>query len=144
LNLAPYGENDKVDSTYYLRLNLKTAKLVGEVTISNPRKDKRVFTFVEESAEPIGGLSAFYVWLGKNLQYPVNARRQRIEGKVFVKFVVEQSGEITNVEVVKGFNAECNQEAMRVISKSPNWKPGRQQGVPVRQAYTLPIAFHVN
>jgi len=101
----------------------------------------KVFTFVEQSAEPIGGLEAFYKWVGKTMRYPAAARRMGLEGKVFVKFVIEPTGAISNVEIVKGFNGECDKEAQRVLSIAPKWKPGRQSGRAVRQAYTLPIAF---
>ena len=105
------------------------------------KNDSRVFTFVEQSAEPIGGLGKFYEWIGHNIQYPASARKFGIQGKVFVKFIIEPSGAISNIEIVKGFNPDCDQEAIRVISTSPNWKPGTQSGVPIRQAYTLPISF---
>jgi len=101
----------------------------------------KVFTFVEQSAEPVGGLEAFYKWIGKTLRYPAAARRMGLEGKVFVKFVIEPTGVISNVEIVKGFNGECDKEAQRVLTIAPKWKPGRQSGRAVRQAYTLPIAF---
>jgi len=101
----------------------------------------KIFTFVEQSAEFVGGLEGFYKWLQKNLRYPAAARRMGLEGKVFVKFVIEPTGVISGVEVVKGFNGECDKEAVRVISIMPKWKPGRQSGRAVRQSYQLPIAF---
>lgn len=108
------------------------------------KKDNRVFTFVEVSAEPVDGLEGFYKWVGHNLRYPAQSRRMGLEGKVFVKFVIEPTGDITNVAVVKGINGECDEEAVRVISMAPKWKPGMQSGSPVRQAYTLPITFRLD
>ena len=63
---------------------------------------------------------------------------------VFIKFIIEPTGEITSAEIIKGFNTECNQEALRVISISPKWKPGTQSGRPIRQSYTLPIKFNLD
>ncbi|HLZ16059.1 MAG TPA: energy transducer TonB [Cyclobacteriaceae bacterium] len=123
----------------------------GEVVFDEPVTEvvkddgdaNKVFTFVEQSAEPVGGLEAFYKWIGKTLHYPAAAKRMGMEGKVFVKFVIEPNGAISNVEVVKGFNGECDNEAKRVLTIAPKWKPGRQSGRAVRQAYTLPIAFKI-
>jgi len=124
--------------------NLSAGKLLEELTVKNLVNDDKIFTFVEKSAEFVGGLKAFYLWLQKNLHYPVHARRMGLEGKVFVKFIIESTGEITNAEVVKGFNGECDQEALRLISSSPNWVPGMQSGRAIRQSYQLPIAFKLS
>jgi TonB family protein len=134
---------NKNDSKDEIQLVLKDVNATPLQTyfLEIPKKDDRIFTFVEKSAEPVGGFEAFYKWVGKNLRYPANARRMGLEGKVFLKFIIEPTGKITNVEVVKGFNGECDKEAQRVISIAPNWKPGTLRGRPVRQAYTLPIAF---
>ncbi len=122
-----------------------TSEVVFDEPVQEVVKDNgdanKVFTFVEQSAEFVGGLEGFYKWLQKNLRYPASARRMGLEGKVFVKFVIEPTGAISNVEVVKGFNGECDKEAQRVISIMPKWKPGRQSGRAVRQSYQLPIAF---
>jgi protein TonB len=64
-----------------------------------------------------------------------------LEGKVFVKFIIEPDGSISNVGVSRGFDKACDMEAVRVISSMPNWKAGRQDGRAIRQAYTLPIIF---
>jgi protein TonB len=128
------------------QLDPKKARLLEEFIIAVPvnTNDKRVFTFVEHSAEPVGGLEVFFKWVEKNLRYPAHARRMGLEGKVFVKFIIEPTGAITNPEVVKGFNKECEQEALRLFSIAPNWNPGTQSGRAIRQAYTLPISFKLN
>ncbi|HCW08529.1 MAG TPA: energy transducer TonB [Cytophagales bacterium] len=121
------------------------AEVVFEEPVQEVVKDdgdaNKVFTFVEQSAEPIGGMAAFYKWLGNNLKYPPSARRMGLEGQVFVKFVIEPDGAISNVDVSRGFDGACDREAVRCISVMPKWKPGRQGGRAVRQAYTLPIRF---
>ncbi len=126
------------------KVDPKKARLLGEFIVKNPidNDDGKIFTFVEKSAEPVGGMEAFYKWVGRTIRYPSNAKRYGITGKVFVKFIIERDGSITNVEVSRGSgNLEINQEAVRVITIMPNWKPGEQSGKPVRQAYTLPITF---
>jgi protein TonB len=136
-NQSPLEHEDfKVDS--------KRSKLLEEFVVKTPINgdDSKVLTFVEKSAEPVGGLEGFYKWVGRSLRYPVDARRMGIQGKVFVKFIIEMDGAITNVELVAGFgNIEINQEAIRIISIMPKWIPGTQSGRPIRQTYTLPIAF---
>jgi protein TonB len=124
-------------------LDPKMAKLLKEFIVQNPIdwRTGAVYSFVDQTAEPVHGLPEFFEWVGKNLRYPITSRRIGREGKVFVKFIIEPNGKITNAEVVKGLNEECNQEALRLISSSPDWKPGTQNGRPVRQAYTLPIIF---
>jgi protein TonB len=145
-------EEEKMPTIEEIKKNETGSEAVegtGEVVFDEPVQEvvkddgdaNKVFTFVEQSAEPVGGLEAFYKWIGKTLRYPAAARRMGLEGKVFVKFVIEPTGVISNVEIVKGFNGECDKEAQRVLSIAPKWKPGRQSGRAVRQAYTLPIAF---
>lgn len=100
-----------------------------------------IFTVVEETAAPIGGMPAFYEYVGKKIKYPAQAKRMGIEGKVFVEFVIEKDGTITDVKAIKGIGAGCDEEAVRIVQAAPKWKPGKQRGKPVRQKMVLPIAF---
>jgi protein TonB len=101
----------------------------------------QIFLVVEETAAPTGGMPAFYEYVGKKLKYPAQARRMGMEGKVFVEFVIERDGTITDVKAIKGIGAGCDEEAVRVLQSAPKWKPGKQRGKPVRQRMVLPIAF---
>jgi len=101
----------------------------------------QIFLVVEETAAPIGGMPAFYEFVGKKLKYPAQARRMGVEGKVFVEFVIERDGSITDVKAIKGIGAGCDEEAVRVLQSAPKWKAGKQRGKPVRQRMVLPIAF---
>jgi protein TonB len=107
-------------------------------------EDNTAYTFVDQSAEPVGGLEKFYQWINKNLKYPASVRREEIIGKVFIKFIIEPTGSITNIEVVRGLDPDCDNEAIRLMSISPKWKPGRMAGRAVRQYYTLPINFQIH
>jgi protein TonB len=99
------------------------------------------FFLVEEKPEPYGGMQTFYRYISKNLKYPAKARRIGIGGKVFVTFVVDKDGWLTEVNAVKGIGAGCDGEAVRVIQNAPKWKPGKQRGKPVKVRMTLPITF---
>ena len=103
-----------------------------------------IFQFVEDQPAPIGGMKAFYAYVGKQMKYPAQARRMGIEGKVYVTFVVGKDGTLTDVRVLKGIGAGCDEEAVRVLSGAPKWKPGKQRGVPVRVRMQLPIIFKLN
>ncbi|MBD0256792.1 MAG: energy transducer TonB [Cytophagales bacterium] len=99
------------------------------------------FLVVEEMPEFPGGQAAMLKYIGKHLRYPASAQAKGIAGIVYVSFVISPEGQVTQVAVMKGIDTACDQEAARVISKMPTWKPGRQSGrnVPVR--YSLPIRF---
>jgi protein TonB len=88
--------------------------------------------------------SADYDWqayLGRNLRYPEAAREINIEGKVMVRFVVNEDGSISDVEVLRGIGGGCDEEAKRVVAGMPKWKPGKQEGKAVKVYFMLPISF---
>jgi protein TonB len=125
---------------------------LGNPTIDNPQplpvetpevESEIAFIVVEESASPAGGLGAFYAHIKDQLKgkYPAIARRMGIEGRVFLEFVVEKNGALTDIRVVKGIGGGCDELALKVLAASPAWKPGKQRGKPVRQRLTLPIFF---
>ncbi len=103
-----------------------------------------LFTIVEESASPVGGMDAFYAYLARSIIYPNQARRMQIEGKVFVEFVVEKDGRITGVRTLKGIGAGCDEEAVRVLTNAPKWTPAKQRGRTVRQKMVIPVNFRMN
>lgn len=113
---------------------IEEPKIVEEET-------EQIFTIVEVTASPKDGLAAFYQSMAEQIKYPAQARRMRVEGKVFVEFVIGKDGKITEVKAVKGIGAGCDEEAVRIIQNSPPWNPGRQRGKPVRQRMVLPIIF---
>jgi periplasmic protein TonB len=103
-----------------------------------------LFTIVEETAAPVGGINAFNQFVAETVNYPAQARRIGIQGRVFVEFVVERDGTLTNIRTIKGIGAGCDEEAERVIAKAPKWIPGKQRGRPVRQKMILPINFRTD
>ncbi len=98
----------------------------------------------EVMPSPDGGMATFYKHLSKELRYPRSATRMGIEGRVFIQFVVEKDGSLSDVVAVKGISEECDLEAIRVIKSYPKWNPGKQRGKPVRVRMILPIYFKLN
>ncbi len=96
---------------------------------------------IEKSAMPIGGMIAFYQHVGRVMKYPSKARRQGVQGRVFVEFVVDRSGNLTEAKVVRGISTECDLEALKAVQSAPKWSPGLQRGRPVKQRMVLPITF---
>ncbi len=104
-------------------------------------KADEIFTIVEQRPEPYGGMKAFYEFVSDNLKYPPKATRMGVEGRVFVEFIVEKDGSLTDINVAKGIGGGCDEEAVRVISSAPKWNPGRQRGNAVRVRMIIPIVF---
>ncbi|MCC6401518.1 MAG: TonB family protein [Flavobacteriales bacterium] len=100
-----------------------------------------MFAAVEEKPTFPGGEAEFYKYLGKNVKYPQMEAEQGIEGRVFVEFVVDKDGSITEVRTVRGVSAGLDKEATRVMKASPKWSPGKQNGRPVKVRYVIPINF---
>ena len=113
-----------------------------------PTEDQQI---VEEKVEPYlvveqmpdfpGGESELYKYLQETIKYPPLAREAGIQGTVYVKFVVNKSGKISDVVILRGIGGGCDEEAVRVVQAMPDWKPGRQNGLPVPVYFTLPVKF---
>jgi len=122
----------------------------GEVIFEEPVEEakgedpNKVFLVVEQPPEFEGGLEAMYKFISKNMKYPASARRMNIEGSVFVGFVVDADGKISETSIIKGISADCDKEALRVVQMMPKWRPGKQSGRPVRVKFVLPIKFRLD
>ena len=102
---------------------------------------EEIFLIVEDKPQPAGGMHEFYQYIANEINYPAAALRANIGGKVFVQFVVNKDGSLTDFQVVKGIGLGCDEEALRVLQKAPNWVPGKQRGKAVRVRMILPINF---
>lgn len=91
-----------------------------------------------------GGVDAFYQYLSKNMRYPYKAKNRNISGKVFVQFVIDTDGTVTDVKTVKGVGFGCDEAAEEVVRNSPKWSAGKQRGRPVRVRMIIPITFKLN
>jgi protein TonB len=128
LNTIPIINNEKVGSG-----NGKEDSGEGNYNMYN----------IEKYPQFPGGMEEWSKFLSKNLRYPNLARENNIGGRVTVSFVIETNGEITNLKVLRGIGAGCDEEAIRVIKKSPLWSPGFQNGRAVRVSYIMPIVFRL-
>ena len=99
---------------------------------------------IEAFPEFPGGMDAWAKFMQKNLKYPYAAQDAGVTGKVYISFVVEKDGSITDVKLVKGIGYGCDDEAIRVIKKSPRWKPGIQNKQNVRVRYNMPISYTIS
>ena len=91
-----------------------------------------------------GGPNEMMRYIQENIKYPQSAIDNKIEGRVFVTFVVEKDGSITNAAVLRGIDKECDAEALRVVSSMPKWNPGQHKGEVVRTQFTIPIYYKFN
>jgi protein TonB len=107
-------------------------------------EETEIFTVVEENPGFPGGDEARIQFLQSNMKYPSMARESGIQGKVYVTFVVEKNGNVTDVKILRGIGGGCDEEAIRVVKAMPRWTPGKQRGKSVRVQFNLPIQFTLN
>ena len=103
-----------------------------------------VIDFPDVEASFNGGEEQMQMWMQENLQYPDISMEMGEQGKVYLTFVVEKDGSITNVEIIKGISRDLDNEAKRLIRTMPNWLPGEAKGLKVRSSFTMPINFELN
>jgi protein TonB len=103
--------------------------------------EQEIFHIVEEMPAFPGGEAKLMEYVGKNIKYPQIARETGIQGRVFIGFVVEPDGSVSNVKLLRGIGGGCDEEAMRVVKSMPKWKPGKQRGKAVRVSYQIPVFF---
>jgi protein TonB len=113
----------------------------NDVTV---QPNDNVYTYVEQMPEFPGGENALMEFLRKNLHYPATAREQGVEGRVIVRFVVNEAGLISEISILRDIGSGCGAEAVRVVKMMPKWKPGKQNGKPVKTYYTLPVMFQLS
>ncbi|MGM0530888.1 MAG: energy transducer TonB [Bacteroidota bacterium] len=143
--------DDDVEIEDELRLEQSEADENTEVSVDafaeeeeeEEEEENEVFVVVENMPEFQGGdINAFRKYVQENIEYPTAAAENGIEGSVFVRFVVDTDGSISNVEVMRGVDPALDEEAKRVIMNAPaDWEPGEQRGETVRVQFTIPIVF---
>ena len=111
------------------------------VTEEEEVAEAEIFMVVEDAPSFPGGDEARIRFLQQNIKYPQMARESSIQGTVYVTFVVERDGSVTDVRVLRGIGGGCDEEAIRVIKAMPKWNPGKQRGKPVRVQFNMPIKF---
>lgn len=108
-----------------------------------PETSEEIFTIVEDQPTFPGGSESLSQYLSNNLQYPETAYNNKVEGTVYVTFVVEKDGTVSNVKIRRGIHPDCDAEVIRVISEMPKWNSGKQRGKPVRVQFNLPVKFRL-
>lgn len=105
-------------------------------------EDNTIHDIVDEDPVFMGGDEAMGKFINNNLRYPAKAEKMGIQGTVYISFLIEKDGQVSDVKVLKGIPSEdCNKEALRVVAKMPKWKPGLYQGKPVRTRMKIPIRY---
>ncbi|MBP1664490.1 MAG: TonB family protein [Bacteroidetes bacterium] len=113
-------------------------------TAQQTDKDKKIFEVVETPPEFPGGIDALMKFMAENIKYPAEAVKNKIEGKVILKFVVDDTGKVTDIEVARSVAPMLDAEAIRVVGLMPRWEPGKQKGIPVNVRFALPVAFKLS
>ncbi|MDR1730252.1 MAG: energy transducer TonB [Prevotellaceae bacterium] len=131
VSIADVQGTDEVDGKDIAELN----EIVQEPVEEKP------YEYVEQMPQYPGGITEMRAFIGKNLRYPTIAQENGIQGKVFIRFVISKTGEVTNVEVIRSLDPLCDAEAVRVIKMMPKWIPGKQNGNAVPVIYTVPVTF---
>jgi protein TonB len=151
-NLEPVVVSDTSQTTSYIPINDELIETVkdGDVTddviiIVNPdpvtEPESEPFIVVEEPPEFPGGNTALMKFISENLSYPSDAQDNNIQGRVILKFVVNTDGSADRIEVLRSIDPLLDNEAVRVVTTLPRFKPGKQGGVPVPVWFTLPVVF---
>lgn len=134
----------KISNSVEISLDIDPSKKLHPVESTpenNSNSDRKIEGFVDEEAHFEGNYKALMSYIQNNLVYPQYAIEHDLKGKVYLKFVVEADGRITNVHVMRGASPCLDREAVRVISEMPNWVPGKLKGVNVASYFQLPLNF---
>ena len=115
------------------------------ISQTNTTQEDPVYEIVDVMPEYPGGLDAMSKYLIETIKYPEEARKNGVQGRVFVQYIVEKDGAVTHVKILQGIDSECDKEALRVVSGMPKWSPGKNaKGEPVRVQFNLPIMFSLD
>jgi protein TonB len=131
----------KIDDTEANKTTIIDVAPVIKAQAEEEEEEAQVFFIVEDMPEFPGGELALRKYIANAIKYPVIAQENGIQGKVYVTFVVDKDGSISDARIARGVDASLDKEALRVVGTRPKWKPGKQRGKPVRGSYTVPINF---
>jgi periplasmic protein TonB len=125
----------------FFSINFFSASANAKIVDSTKISETKVFQFVEVMPVFPGGESAMGDYIGKHLKYPNKARRNNIQGKVIIRFIVQSDGTVSDVMVLRDIGYGCGQAALDVVRTMPRWEPGTQNNKAVSVQFTLPIQF---
>lgn len=118
--------------------------LLFSAFIINAQIDPIQFQDADVKPEYPGGQEALLKYLSENTEYPEEAKNNKVEGRVFVKFVIDHNGSVTNVSIARGVNDLLNEEALKVVNTLPDWEPGKKDGQSVPVSYIVPLNFQLD
>ena len=136
LNISSEIKPDEIQPEYL-------APVPARLEEEKPIAEETPFIIVERMPEFPGGMNALQEFLAKNTRYPEDAKVTGIQGTVYLYFVVEKDGSISNIKTLRGIGGGCAEEAERVLKSMPKWKPGNQFGKPVRVSFNVPVIFRL-
>jgi protein TonB len=144
--LKPVDDDKKIERDPEITIEDDPSKPIPDlpkqkIKEEDPPEEEPPFKIVEQNPEYPGGDEARLNFLRSNVKYPQMAREAGIQGTIYVGFIVEKDGEITQVKILRGIGGGCDEEAIRVTKMMPKWKPGKQRGKEVRVSYQMPIKF---
>lgn len=131
LSINSYGQEIEVE---------EAPKVATEI---QKRDSNEIFVFVEHSPDFPGGRDSLFAFIRRTMVYPQEAQDSSIQGTVYVSFVVEKDGSLSDIKIIRGVCPSLNAEALRVMKMMPKWNPGKQRGKPVRVKFNMPIAFRL-
>ena len=131
----------KLLKTGLICLSLFAFSAVLETSEALAQTQQEVQKEVDEMPVPPGGMEGFTKYMIENLKYPASAKENKIEGKVFVSFVVKSDGTVEKAEIIRGIGGGCDEEAMRMVANSGTWTPGIKDGKAVATQMVLPVMF---
>lgn len=118
-------------------------KVVNSFFVRRDKSDS-IYTKAEIPAEYTGGLEGFYKDVSNNLVYPKSARRQGVEGKIFIQFITDKTGQLTEPTILRGIGTDCDEAALTAIKSTGKWRPSQSKGMPVKSIMVLPITFKLS
>ncbi|MDX2415314.1 MAG: energy transducer TonB [Bacteroidales bacterium] len=117
-------------------------KIMNETIINSPETSEPIFVVVEDMPSFQGGdINSFKEWVQERVVYPKSLLRMKVEGKVFVMFIVEPDGTVSDVNIMRGLHPKLDEETIRVVKSSPPWKPGLQRGAAVRVRFSITTEY---
>ena len=112
----------------------------GKATMADTNE---IFVVVEQDPEFPGGMEALYQWIGSNYKWPASARDCDAFGYVYVTFIIEKDGSVSNVKLLRDIGCDHGAAVVEMVKRMPKWKPGKQRGKPVRVQYNLPVKIEL-
>ncbi len=115
--------------------------LIGKAQKTHTMNEDGVFSVVDKAPVYPGGEDSLRVFVARSVVYPDDAKKEKISGKVYVSFVVDEKGKVINARIARGVSPSLDKEALRVVNSMATWAPGEEDGKTVKVEFTMPIAF---